>query len=84
MYKIEKNIPIPNLTGVCVYPWTEMVVGDCFLVECDLKDFKEVRRVRGRLYTSSHRWLKTRDFDDKLKITLRKDDKGIRVWLVSK
>jgi hypothetical protein len=74
-YAVEKNIPIPELATlqVVIYPWTDMEVGDSFLVPLEGRTPKQIRdRVAPAASKDAARHNR--------KYTLRSVCGGIRVW----
>ena len=72
MFEIEKNVP---LIAKKAYPLDEMQVGDSFLVPVDGE--KKISYVRAQI----HNFKKKRPG---MEVSTRKEDYGLRVWLVSK
>ena len=66
VFKIEENIPIPVRT---VYPFSDMKIGDSFLVL-----FDNDKKFRG-LHTAAKR--------KNIKITIRREKDGYRVWRIA-
>jgi len=69
MYKIEKNIP---LTGKATYPFDEMEPGDSFFIS--VFDEKKIVNIRAHLHKIKQKTGKS--------ISTRREESGLRVWLV--
>lgn len=78
MYKVEKNIPTP--IGSSSYPFSEMELGDSFLVPFDETDPIEINKIRSRIWTGvrTFRANANRGFN----VKIRKVENGLRVWRV--
>lgn len=72
MFKIEKNIPISSRQA---YPFEEMEPGDSFFVPADSD--QKINVIRAQI----HHYKK--DYPRK-NIKTRKENAGLRVWLISK
>ena len=72
MFKIEKNIP---LVATQAYPLDQMVPGDSFFIA--VTDNKKINLIRAQI---NH----MRKKSPGMVIATRKQDYGLRVWLVSK
>jgi hypothetical protein len=72
MFTIEKNIPLSSKKA---YPFDQMEVGDSFFIPCD--DPKKISYIRSQINNSK------KDYPKKV-ISTRKQDGGLRVWLVHK
>jgi len=83
MYKIEKNIEMPNpfWNGIASnkYPFKEMEIGDSFAVPVDPTTKLNYKQVAARMSTaiSNH---KKRDANTRFSMRTLKHDKCIRVW----
>ena len=78
-FKIEKNVDVPPHPTKTFYPWSEMVVGDSFLVRCESDDRK---RALNAIRSAGHGFC-TRNRPD-CTIAARQQSDGVRVWLVQK
>lgn len=68
--KIEKNVPMPSWANKTDFPLDKMEPGESFLIPNDMKNgIDTVRRLAKKLG---------------VKIVSDTEEKGIRVWLVSK
>jgi hypothetical protein len=75
MYKIEKNIPMPEGRGrKKKYPFEEMESGDSFFVKCGKKEVAAVRAavLKENRACMTHKW------------STRTVDGGLRVWCLEK
>lgn len=72
MYPIQKNVPLRSKQA---YPLDEMQAGDSFLVPCT--DNQEINYIRAQI----HALKKKRPG---MVISTRKEDYGLRVWVVKK
>lgn len=72
MYPIEKNVPLRSKQA---YPLDEMEAGDSFFVPCT--DAKKISYIRAQI----HGLKKKRPG---MVISTRKEDYGLRVWVVKK
>jgi len=83
MYKIEKNIEMPNPIwgGVAShkYPFTDMDVGDSFAVAVDPTTKLNYKQVACRL-TSAIQLHKKREPEKTFSIRTVKDKKSVRLW----
>ena len=68
-YKIDKNVPMPGVGSLGIYPWDKMEVGDSFLVKG--KNAASVRTVVWFAGKQHGRKFSTRTVDD-----------GVRVWRI--
>jgi len=73
MYKIEKDIPIPE--SEMTYPFGKMKKGDSFFIKCVDDDLLKMRNIianhsRNFRHSSTKDWL----------FTVRKVKGGVRVW----
>lgn len=78
VYKIEKGIKIPKR---CSYPFKNMNVDDSFYVKIINIDMN-CDRVMRKIYAAS-KWYKYKTQTKGFKISIKRDDKGIRMWRVS-
>ena len=67
--KIDKNIPILALYTRTKYPFSDMEIGDSFLVSSDHKSIRSVAISAGRRLNA--------------KFTVRKVDGGLRCWRIA-
>lgn len=77
MIKIDKGIPIPLFKSSRRYPFTDMEIGDSFIVECDRTDCKKVMAAvsgAGRLFRNRMK--------SNAKFTVKIVENGIRCWRV--
>jgi hypothetical protein len=72
MYSIDKNIPLASKKA---YPFDEMEVGDSFLIPCT--DPKKISLIRAQINNAKKR------YPNKV-ISTRKEEDGLRVWLLHK
>lgn len=72
MYKIEKNVPLASKQS---YPFDQMESGDSFLIH--ETDSKKIGYIRAQLNQLK------RTMPNKV-ISTRKEDSGLRVWLIAK
>ncbi len=72
MFKIEKNIP---LKATHAYPFDQMESGDSFLIP--ETDSKKIGYIRAQINAMKNK------YPNKV-ISTRKEETGLRVWLVSK
>jgi hypothetical protein len=72
MFTIEKNIPLASRR---TYPFEQMEVGDSFLIPCT--DPKKISYIRAQLNGTKKK------YPDKV-ISTRKEEGGLRVWLLYK
>ena len=75
--KIMKGVPIPNRVDRRSYPFHQLEVDECFIIECD--DMKHERSVR----SSATRW---NDNDEGRRYIVRRmpeTDRTVGVWRVS-
>jgi len=72
MFKIEKNIP---LTAKTSYPFEQMENGDSFFIPN--LDNQRVNYVRAHLHNMKKK-------NKGMIISTRKEDGGLRVWLINK
>lgn len=72
MYKIEKNVPLASKQS---YPFDQMESGDSFLIP--ETDSKKIGYIRAQLNQIK------RTMPNKV-ISTRKEDSGLRVWLIAK
>lgn len=75
--KIMKGVPIPNRAERRAYPFHQLEVDECFIVECD--DMKHERSVR----SSATRW---NDNDEGRRYIVRRmpdTERTVGVWRVS-
>ena len=75
--KIMKGVPIPNRVDRRSYPFHQLEVDECFVVECE--DMKHERSVR----SSATRW---NDNDEGRRYIVRRmpeTDRTVGVWRVS-
>ena len=85
MYKVEKNIPMPNATRNGVpyykYPFYTMNVGDSFAVPVDPNTTLNYIKVGGRIGVSVQNQYKRKDNGER-KFACRTDkvNRIIRVW----
>jgi hypothetical protein len=83
MYKVEKNIEMPNpIWGGVVshkYPFNDMEVGDSFAVKVDPTTKLNYKQVACRC-TSAIQQQKKRNPTTDYAIRTLKDEKSIRVW----
>ena len=83
MYKVEKNIEMPNPIHCGVpyykYPFTELQIGDSFAVPVDpttkLNYIQVAKRVQNALQAAKRRWP-----DTVYAIRTMKHEKCVRVW----
>ncbi len=87
LISIDKNIKITpkcssqKHSGVPMYPFAEMQIGDSFLLEChDVTNKKAMERLRSR--ATSNLSLYNRRRGANIKIATRATDDGIRVWRI--
>ena len=85
MYKVEKNIPMPNATRNGVpyykYPFFTMNVGDSFAVPVDPTTTLNYLRVRSRVSAAISQLRKRKDNDGRTFATrMDKVNRVIRVW----
>lgn len=68
-YTIDKNVPMPGVSSLGIYPWDEMDIGDSFLI----KDKKagSIRTLAWFAGKQHGRKFSTRTVDD-----------GVRVWRI--
>jgi hypothetical protein len=52
-YKIEKNIPMPEKTNQCEYPFSDMEIGDSFLCRDNEKARSSAKRFGYKVKTKS-------------------------------
>lgn len=70
MYQIEKSVPVPALSTRIHYPFSQLEVGDSFLVpEADKKKAASVRACASS-FAKKNGW----------KLTCKQSDGGLRVW----
>ena len=75
--KVENNVPIPQPnTKQSKYPWNKMEVGDCFIVKGKYSHKKQVN-----IASTANGWAKRNN--PNAKFTVRKDEKGIRIWRIN-
>ena len=85
MYKVEKNVPMPNATRNGVpyykYPFFSMNVGDSFAVPVDPTTTLNYIKVGGRIRVSVQNQYKRKDNGER-KFACRTDkvNRIIRVW----
>ena len=72
MFKIEKNVPLAAKQS---YPFDEMESGDSFFIPCT--DNKKIGLIRAQIHHAKKR------HPNKI-ISTRKENNGLRVWLISK
>jgi hypothetical protein len=69
---IDERVPIPPKPAP-IYPWKQMNVGDSFFVECS-----NIRR-----YVNFHSTASRAAKRNGIKLTLRREGSGIRVWRIT-
>jgi hypothetical protein len=79
-FRIEQNIPVPTIPrgappSPIKYPWAEMKIGDSFFVP--LVD-KTIITIRGAINIDLKKF--SNQTGNKIKITTRAIDNGVRVW----
>jgi hypothetical protein len=72
MFKIEKNVP---LAATKAYPFDEMESGDSFFIP--VTDPKKIGYIRAQINNMKKK------YPNKV-ISTRKEDTGLRVWLINK
>jgi hypothetical protein len=72
MFTIEKNVP---LTSKNSYPFEQMADGDSFLIPCT--DNKKIGYIRAQINALKKK------YPTKI-ISTRKEETGLRVWLIGK
>jgi hypothetical protein len=72
MFKIEKHIPLAARQS---YPFDKMESGDSFLIP--VTDEKKISHIRAQINSMK------KNYPNKL-ISTRKEDDGLRVWLINK
>lgn len=72
MFKIEKNIPIASKNS---YPFADMEIGDSFLIP--VTDDKKIGYIRAQINGVKKKY-------PGKAITTRKEETGLRVWLLNK
>jgi hypothetical protein len=72
MFKIEKNIPLATKKA---YPFDEMESGDSFFIP--VTDVKKIGYIRAQINNMKKK------YPNKV-ISTRKEDTGLRVWLINK
>lgn len=82
MYEIEKNVPVPRMSGprsAPVFPFDKMEIGDSFKIP--IKSWEKPRIVQNRLSAAAARWRALPGNADFL-IKTRKDGNAVRCWRV--
>jgi hypothetical protein len=72
MFEIEKNVPLISKKA---YPFDQMADGDSFVVPCT--DGKKISYIRAQINAVK------KNYPTKI-ISTRKEENGLRVWLISK
>ena len=90
MYKIESGVPFAVKRGgrgrkPSEFPFTDMEVGDSFLIPCDVTSKKEVESWRRKLLVAKKRFAETLEEGDDRKFTTavvnsEEQGVGLRVW----
>ena len=81
-FTIEQGIEIPKRTriGKSKYPWSDMEVGDSFLVPCE--SVPSAQKMRVNLTASGRRYFE--QHDPAYKVTVQTTEGGCRAWLEAK
>lgn len=89
MYKIEKNISLPNFRGHVKYPFKEMEINDSFFVIQSLRDKRALSLKCQNLYNSAKRYALNYNLTFKIAIRRRVENietttekEGLRVWRI--
>ena len=78
--RIEKNVPIPNITkwGVSKYPFAEMEIEDSFAVAITDNNYAE--KIRQQLYSASRNYVIRNN--NKWKFTTKILNTEVRIWRI--
>ena len=78
VFKIQKNVPVPLGALGSKYPFNELKPGNSFWVTIEDSSFE---KVRSKVHTNLS-WLIKTGKVPKIKICIRRDGDGVRVWRI--